>query len=455
MKMNDRKFPPGFLFGAATASLQIEGNPRAAGAGETVWERACRRPGFILNDDRLDKGADHLARWKEDVALMKEIGLQAYRFSINWTRIFPDGRGRVNPRGLDFYQALIDELLANGIEPWVTFFHWETPQALEEQLGGWRSKETAYALADYAGYVCAKISDRVTHYFTLNEIGCFTHDAYNPAGEGMAPAAKCSRKEMLQATHNACLAHGLALQAARAGAVQPIRIGIAQNGSFVAPIYGTPEHLDAACKAFRHLNANTLTLLFEGRYLEEFRAEAGADMPEHDERELAIIAGETDFLGLNIYTAQYVAADAAAPSGYRLLPWTESFPKLDMPWNFFVPEALYYEPLFCHRLWKVKSIYISENGCAALDRPQKDSGQIDDIDRVHFLRSYLGAVRQAIADGVPLDGYFCWTLMDNFEWKFGYAKRFGLIYVNGTTMERTPKLSAQYYRTVIRDHSLY
>ena len=271
----------------------------------------------------------------------------------------------------------------------------------------------------------------------------------------MAPAVACSRKEMFQATHNACLAHGLALQAARANAAKPIKVGIAQNGWFVVPAIATEEHLLAASKAFRQLNANTMTLLHEGDYTEEFRQMAAGDMPDCTDDELKLISSPMDFLGLNIYTAQYVCADRNSPQGYRLFPWTDHFPRLAMPCNYIVPEALYYTPLLCHRLWGTGSIVISESGCAVEDRQELDTGEVNDIERINYLRSHLANLQQAIADEIPIHGYFLWSLLDNFEWRYGYSKRFGIIHTNHSTQERTPKLSARYYNSVISNRSAF
>ncbi len=449
-------FPRDFLFGAATSALQIEGSLRADGAGETSWEHACKRPGFLLALGDIEAGSGHYTRVKEDVRLMKELGLQAYRFSVNWARIFPDGTGQVNEKGLDFYSALVDELLANGIEPFLTIFHWETPQALEDRWGGWRSKETARALADYAGVVSARLSDRVTHFFTVNEIPCFTTIGYTQSGVGFAPAVKCTAKETHQAVFNAFLGHGLSLQAIRAAARRPVQVGIAEcPSSYIVPFTSEQADVDAARRAFRDYNTEAFTLLFEGAYPERFIKQTGPEnMPDFTDEEMKAVTTKMDFLGLNIYTAQPVMADPGSETGYRLLEWPESFACLDMPGNFIVPESVYYAPLFCQQLWNTPPIYISENGFCCRDERPFDEPRIDDTGRVSALRQYLFQVQRAIADGVDIRGYFYWSLMDNFEWRFAMSKRLGLVHIDYNTMVRTPKLSAEYYRRVIRAHAV-
>ncbi len=443
--MNHPAFPKDFLWGAATASFQVEGSLEADGAGSSNWLEFCRRPGTVANDDIPLRGASQYTCYKEDVRLLKSLGVKAYRFSIGWWRLFPEGTGRFNPKGLDYYNRLIDELLANGIQPWVTMFHWDLPQALEEK-GGWRSKDTCRAFADYAGFTTAKISDRVKHFFTVNEIICFTAVGYE-AGR-FAPGLRLDRKEVNQVIHNGCLAHGLAMQSIRANAQGPVQVGIVDNPTNFVPIYDTPEHIEAARKAFRIGNSRILTLIREGRYTDEYIAEQGPDMPEYTDDELKAIATPMDFQGLNIYTPQHVMADPGDPRGYRMVSKPASHPDMNVAWLKLGPECIYWTPRFCRELWGGDAIYITENGCPSADRPDLD-GEIYDTDRLMYLRAHLANVSRVIADGIPVKGYFVWSLMDNFEWADGFQKRFGITYVNYSTLKRTPKLSAKYYRDCI------
>ena len=443
--MHTYSFPKDFLWGAATASFQVEGHLEADGAGESNWLHFCRKPGTIENDDIPLVGSSQYTLYKEDVQLMKWLGIKAYRFSIAWSRIFPEGTGRINPAGLDYYNRLIDELLANGIEPWITMFHWDLPQALEEK-GGWLNKDTCKAFGDYSGYVASKITDRVKRFFTVNEIICFTRAGYGDGGS--APGLRLGRKKVNQTIHNGCLAHGMALAALRANAPKDVIVGLVDNPGNYVPAIETPEHIEATRKAFRLQNGQILTLIREGRYPDEVIADLGADMPEYTDEELKLIGAPIDFQGLNIYTPEYVMADDSAPRGYRIIPRCASHPQMNVEWLKFGPECLYWTPRHCHDLWNTVPIYITENGCPSADRLASD-GEVYDTDRTMYLRTYLRNAQRATAEGIPLKGYFVWSLLDNFEWAQGFQKRFGIVYVNYSTLKRTPKMSAKFYRSCI------
>jgi len=449
--MTAYSFPNGFLWGAATASFQVEGYPQADGAGLSNWDKFSHMPGRIVNDHNGDISAGQYLKYKEDVQLMKWLGIKAYRMSISWSRIFPDGTGRINEKGLQYYQNLIDELLANGIEPWVTMFHWDLPQVLEDRFGGWRSKETAKVFGDYVAYVTDKISDRVTNYFTVNEIMCFTFLGY---GSGIfAPGLKLDTKTVNQTIHNGALAHGYAVQAIRANAKQPVKVGVVENTPACVPVIETPEHIAAAKTAFRFKEANRLTLMQEGRFPEEWLKEVGADAPEYTDEELKIISSPTDFIGLNLYTPEYIMADPKAPLGFRDVPKSAGHPRMNTDWLFVGPEINYWAPRFCQELWGAKEIYITENGCAGQDKLSTD-GEVYDTERLMYLRSYLRAMHRCVEEGIPLKGYFVWSLLDNFEWASGYDKRFGIVYVNYQSLERIPKLSAKFYRESISKNAI-
>jgi beta-glucosidase len=439
--------PRDFLWGTATSAYQVEGAWQDDGRGESIWDRFVHTPGTIRNGDTGDIAIDHYHRYKDDVALMKSLGVRAYRFSIAWPRLFPQGTGAPNPQGLDFYQRLTDELLQSGIEPFATLYHWDLPQALQDQ-GGWDSADTAKAFADYAGYVADKLSDRVKRFFTINELTTFVELGY---GSGIfAPGLKLPPARLNAVRHHAVLGHGLAVQAIRAAAKPGTKVGLAENLAAAVPVIETPENIAAAERATRELNAGYLTVILEGRYTEAFLSLAGADAPKFTPADLQAIATPLDFVGLNVYKPLYVQA-AATASGYEVLPFSKSHPRMASSWQFFGPEALYWAPRNVHRIWNVKEIYISENGCGAADQPAAD-GVIYDSDRIMFLRNNLTMLQRATAERVPVRGYFVWSLFDNFEWADGYATRFGLIHVDYATLKRTPKLSAAYYaQTIKRD----
>ena len=440
-----RAFPAGFLWGTATASYQLEGAASEDGRAPSVWDTFSKTPGKVVNNANGDVSTDHYHRYKEDVQLMKALGAKVYRFSIAWPRVFPQGGGQPNPKGLDFYNRLVDELLANGIQPFATLYHWDLPQALQDRVGGWESRETSEAFANYAGYVAERLTDRVKYIFTINEFGAFVDLGY---GIGIhAPGLKLPKARFNQVRHHAVLAHGLSVQAIRAKAKAGTKVGLAENMTVYAPVIETPPHIEAARKATRELNAQYMTVIQEGRYTDAYLAAAGADAPKFTPADLKIISSPLDFVGINIYTPQYVRA-SGDPLGFTVVPHPPSFPHMISPWLFVGPEANYWGPRHLADIWKAKEIYITENGCSSSDVPAAD-GVVYDTDRVMYLRNYLSQLQRGISDGVPVKGYFLWSLMDNFEWADGYTNRFGLHYVDYATQKRTPKLSAQFYKEVI------
>jgi beta-glucosidase len=421
-----RDFPQDFLWGTATSSYQIEGAWKDDGKGESIWDRFAHVSGHIQNDDTGDVALDHYRRYKEDVQLQKVLGAKAYRFSISWPRIFPDGVGNPNSKGLDFYDRLTDELLVNGIEPFATLYHWDLPQALQDSVGGWESRDTAKAFAHYAGYVSEKLSDRVKGFFTLNEISTFVELGYRTGI--FAPGLKLSPARVNQVRHHAVLAHGLAVQAIRAAAKPRTKVGPAENIAAVVPAIETPENISAAERAMRELNAAILTVMLEGRYTDAFLASAGADAPKFSNEDLKAIASPVDFVGINVYTPTYVRAIGASP-GYEVLGPAKSHPRMASAWQIFGPESLYWAPRHLQKTWNVKDIYITENGCGAADEPTAD-GTVFDSDRIMFLRNYLAMLQRATSEGVPVRGYFLWSLLDNFEWSSGFGTRFGLFHAD-------------------------
>ncbi len=443
-----RGFPSGFKWGTAAASYQIEGAWKEDGKGESIWDRFAHTPGRVRNNDTGDVALDHYHRYKEDVQLMKRLAAQTYRFSISWPRIFPGGAGAPNLKGLDFYSRLVDELLANGIEPFATLYHWDLPQALQDR-GGWESRDTAQAFADYAGYVAEKLSDRVRHFITINEFTTFVEQGY---GIGvLAPGLRLPPARLNQVRHHAVLAHGLAVQAIRAKARPGTKVGPAENITVGVPIIETPEHIAAAERATRELNAGYLTVMLEGRYTDAFLSSAGADAPRFTTEDLTIISSPLDFVGINVYIPNRYIRASDSPQGYEIIPFQKSHPRMASFWHIIGPEALYWGPRHVAKLWNVKEIYITENGCGTTDEPAPD-GIVYDSDRIMYLRSYLTQLQRATSEGVPVHGYFHWSTMDNFEWVDGYGTRFGLIHVDYATQKRTPKLSASFYREVIHQN---
>lgn len=438
-----RPFPAGFRWGTATAAYQIEGAVDEDGRGTSIWDTFVRTPGKMLVEDTADVAVDHYHRYAEDVALMADLGTTAYRFSLSWPRILPDGVGTPNLAGLDFYSRLVDELLSRGIEPFATLYHWDLPQALQDR-GGWRSRDTVQAFADYAALVGERLGDRIRHFFTINEFSNLVDSGH--ASGVLAPGLTLPPAEVNQVRHHAVLAHGMAVQALHAAAPVPCRVGPADNVTVVAPVAATPEHVRAAEIALREVNAGYLTVMLEGRYTDAYLDTAGADAPRVADGDMEIIGTPLDFVGLNIYMTNHVVRAADTALGYELLPHAPSHPHAAR-WHRISPEAMYWGPTMVHRVWHPETIYITENGCSAAD-DLTDGGEILDTDRVTFLRAYLGELQRATAEGVPVRGYFHWSLMDNFEWIAGYKNRYGLHHVDFATLERRPKLSAGYYREV-------
>jgi len=443
LRVDDRRFPEGFLWGSATASYQVEGAVTEDGRGFSIWDTFSHRPGKTYNGDTGDVADDSYHRYKEDVAVMRAIGLKACRFSVAWPRIFPQGTGAPNQKGIDYYQRLVDELLRNGIQPFCTLYHWDLPQALEDK-GGWQSRDTAEHFSHYAGFVTSKLSDRVKNFMTMNEIRSFTELGY---GSGIhAPGLQLAAGQLAQVKHHAVLGHGLAVQAIRA--VAPgVRVGLADNVEACTPAIEAPSYIAAAQLAMREENASYLTVMMEGRYTDLYLKRLGKDAPRFTAAELKAIGSPLDFVGLNIYTATYIHP-SSNEAGYERIPNPNSFPHFMSPWLTVGPEALYWSPRLVQQLWNVKEMYITENGADSDDKPNHE-GQVLDTDRIMYLRNYLGHLQRAVAEGIPVRGYFCWSLLDNYEWADGYEKRFGITYVDFKTQKRTLKLSGEFYKEVI------
>ena len=441
---SSRTFPADFLWGSATASYQVEGAVHEGGRGPTIWDTFSHTPGKTHNGDTGDVADDYYHRYREDIALMKDLGLKTCRFSIAWSRIFPTGTGQPNQQGLDFYRRMVDALLASGVQPYCTLYHWDLPQALQDR-GGWENRDTAKAFADYAGYTAGQLSDRIQHFMTMNEMRTFVELGYREGTH--APGLKLDAKRVAQLNHFVVLGHGLAVQAIRAKARPGTRVGIADNITAVVPVIESPEQIAAAHKALREENAMFLTVLEEGRYTDLYLKRLGAAAPTFTPEDLKIIASPMDFVGINIYQPAYVRADSSE-AGYTVVPPPASYPHMFSDWLNIGPEALYWGPRLVHEQWNVNEMYITENGASSSDTIAPD-GHIYDIDRVMFLRNYITQLQRAVAEGVPVKGYFLWSLLDNYEWADGYEKRFGITYVDFATQKRTPKLSSHFYKNVI------
>ncbi|WP_033344661.1 GH1 family beta-glucosidase [Catenuloplanes japonicus] len=437
--------PQGFVWGAATSAYQIEGAVDADGRKPSIWDTFCRVPGAIDNGDTGDVAADHYHRVPEDVALMKRLGLDAYRFSIAWPRVMPDGRGQVNAAGLDFYDRLVDQLLAAGVKPFATLYHWDLPQALQD-LGGWPERDTAYAFADYAAVVAARLGDRVTDWMTMNEPLCSAWIGHLDGN--MAPGER-SLERAIPASHHLLLGHGLGMAAIRAHAATPAEVGIVLNLSPIEPASDSPEDVAAAHRADGHTNRWWLDPVFGRGYPTDMVETYKINPPVRD-GDLEAIAAPTEFFGLNYYFRQLIAdaPDAPAPHG-RQVP-VDGAVETAMGWEVFA-DGLEQLLLRVTNEYHVPKIYVTENGSAWADTPGAD-GAYEDKERTRYLEDHLAACASAVAKGAPLAGYFAWSLLDNFEWAYGYDKRFGLVHVDYDTQVRTIKNSGHRYAEIIRNH---
>jgi beta-glucosidase len=450
----DRKFPQGFFWGVATASYQIEGAWDEDGKGRSIWDTFAHIPGKMKNGDTGDVAIDHYHRYKEDVQVMKDLGANAYRFSVSWPRIFPDGTGQPNQKGLDFYSRLVDELKGAGIEPFATLYHWDLPQALQDGYGGWQSSETAKAFGEYAGYFAERFTDRVRHIFTINEFNQVTQMGHrgvemnvqgNTVRMHIAPGLTLDEGPLNQVRHHTILGHGLAVQAIRAMGRAGTKVGPAENMPHALPVIDSPEHVKAAEAATRSLNRYFLVPMLEGRYDDAYLQAAGADAPKFTDEEMRIIGSPLDFVGINVYIPSLLVMASSEAPGYREIPFNVSHPKMFSSWHRLAPESQYWSPRLLHSIWRPKEIYITENGCAASD-VVADDGNVYDSDRLMYLRNGMMHQQRATAEGVPIKGNFYWSAMDNLEWIDGFGTRFGLVYVDFETQQRIPKLSAQWFR---------
>ncbi len=459
-----KTFPDNFLWGSATSAYQIEGAWQADGKGLHIWDVFSHTPGRTARGDNGDRACDHYNRYPEDIALMAKMGLKAYRFSIAWTRIQPDGKGEPNPAGIAFYNKLIDELLANGIEPWITLHHWDLPVALQLEDDGWLSKRTTDYFAAYARICFEHFGDRVKNWITLNESWVIATLGFH---EGIFAPGRKSDSEPYLVAHHLILAHAKAVKVYREE-FQPAQggqIGMTNNCDWREPETNSPADRAAAQRSIEFFLAWFADPIYFGDYPAVMRERVGDRLPVFSPQEKLLIRGSSDFFGLNHYNTMYasdvepgkkvenyVYANAGVFKDQHVaLTADPTWELTDMQWPV-VPWGLGKLLLWISKRYENPPIYITENGCATPDIVSE--GKVDDPRRISFLNGYLGAVHDAISDGADVRGYFVWSLMDNFEWASGYDKRFGMIHINFETMERVPKSSATWYTEVIKNNGL-
>lgn len=432
-----RRFPAGFVWGVSTSAYQIEGAVASDGRGPSIWDDFCRLPGVIADGSSGETACDHYHRFEADLDLMQALGIPAYRFSISWPRVRPGGRHGVNEPGLAFYERLVDGLLARGIRPLATLYHWDLPSPLQRESGGWADRGTVEAFADYAGVVAARLGDRVKTFTTQNE-PWVTATLGHETGV-FAPGIK-SRATALQVSHHCLLSHGLAGQAVRAARADA-SVGIVLNLSPVSPVSDAPEDAVQARLDDGLLVRWYLDALLLGSYPADVLAHVGPDAPRTSSDDARIIAQPLDFLGINFYNPMFSSA------ARRWIPARQGAPVTAMGWEVS-PRDLTRLLLRLHHDYRLPPLYIAENGAAFDD--QLVDGEVRDEPRRAYLESHLHAVADAIEQGVDLRGYFVWSLLDNFEWSHGYAKRFGIVHVDFDTQERRPKRSALWYSRLLR-----
>ena len=444
-------FAKDFVWGAATSSYQIEGTGRDSGKGQNIWDVFTKEPGRVYEGHTGDIACDHYHRFREDVAYMKELGLKGYRFSIDWSRVLPEGTGKVNEKGIDFYNALIDELLEQGIEPYITLYHWELPYEIYKR-GGWMNPEIVEWFGQYARLVAERFSDRVKYFFTLNEPQCFVGLGFLQGCH--APGVKAPLRDTFEMAHNALKAHGRAVQMLRAYGKQNVQIGYAPTSGMCYPEKETPKDIEAARKALFALPDDLSNWTWNvswwsdpvilGKYPEEGMKKYEKYLPVITDEDMKLISQPIDFYGQNIYNGRCIRMGTdGRPEEVRR---PAGFPKTATNWPV-TPEALYWGPKFLYERYR-KPIYITENGMDCHDTVSQD-GKVHDPNRIDFLARYLKNLKRA-AEEIDIRGYFQWSLMDNFEWDKGYAERFGIIYVDFETQERIWKDSAYWYRDLIR-----
>jgi beta-glucosidase len=441
-------FPEGFLWGSATSAYQVEGSPLADGAGPSIWQRFAHTPGRTHDGDTGDVACDHYHRFRDDIALMRTLGLKAYRFSVAWARVLPAGRGRVNTAGLDFYERLVDTLLEHGIEPMVTLYHWDLPAALDDR-GGWLNPDIASWFAEYAQVMFRRLDGRVKLWATLNEPWVVTDGGYL---HGVLAPGHRNRFEAPIATHHLLRAHGMAVRAYRNQGKH--QIGLVVNLEPKYPASTSAEDAAATARAEAYMNRQYLDPIFLGRYPAELKAIFGEAWPEWPDEDFAVIGEPLDFIGINYYTRSVTRHDAdawplqAGAVRQKQATYTET------GWEVF-PQGLTDALAWVKDRYGNPPVYITENGAAFYDPPSVAGDELPDPLRVDYLRRHLCAVADAITAGCDVRGYFAWSFLDNLEWSLGFSKRFGIVHVNFATQCRTPKASARFFSKIIAAHGVY
>jgi beta-glucosidase len=444
-------FPKDFVWGAATAAYQVEGAPAEDGKGQSVWDVFCKKKGAIWEGQTGDVACDHYHRYKEDIALMKTLGVKSYRFSVSWPRVLPSGIGASNPKGLDFYSRLLDELGKAGIEPLCTVFHWDYPQALYKK-GGWLNRDSAEWFAEYTSLLADKFSDRIKVWATMNEPQCFIGLALLDGVH--APGDKLNFTGYLTAGHNAMRAHAKAVQVLRARAkdAKATKIGYVVAAQICQPASESPDDVEAARTAIFSVpykgewnNAWWMDPVLLGKYPEDGVALAGAEMPKFKPTDLDEMKQPLDFIGLNIYKADTYKRGANGKP--EMVPLPPGYPRAGSDWQPITPGCMYWGPRYMYDRYKLP-LSITENGLAVRDQVFLD-GKVHDPQRIDFMHRYLAELARAIKDGVPVTGYYAWSLLDNFEWADGYKQRFGLVYVDYANQKRVPKDSFDWFKKVI------
>jgi beta-glucosidase len=439
MAANQNGFPADFVWGVATSAYQVEGAVAEDGRGESIWDRFAATPGKIANGDTGDVACDSYHRVTEDLRLLRDLGVSGYRFSVAWPRVLPAGTGNVNQAGLDFYDRLVDTLVASGLEPFVTLYHWDLPQVLEDR-GGWPARETADAYATYVGHVVSRLGDRVRHWITQCEPWVVSWLGY---GTGEHAPGRTSDADALAAAHHVLLAHGYAAQVLRARSSQA-RVGITIDVTSFHPLSASPEDAAAAIQADLFRNRIVLDPVLKGAYPDEVLRRYDDVFPEVRPGDMRTIAAPLDFLGVNYYTRNVVRADPAGGPPQVVSP--EDVERTEMGWEVY-PDGLHEVLVGLRDGYRVPPLYVTENGAAFADRLV--AGEVEDRLRVDYVARHLEAVGRARADGVDVRGYFLWSLLDNFEWAHGFGRRFGIVYVDFETLRRTPKASYRWYRDFI------
>ncbi len=442
------RFPRNFVWGVAAAAAQIEGAADADGRGESIWDRFAATPGKVGRGDTPAIACDHYHRFKDDFALMRRLGVKHYRLSLAWPRLHPDGGPGVNQKGIDFYRRVFDALEKNGITPWVTLYHWDLPQALEDR-GGWRSRAVVDAFARYCDTAVRAFSDHARHWITLNEIPTFIGHGYRIGCH--APGARETDAVVNQAFHHTLLAHGHAVRAVREHGGRGARVGLTQDLSVSIPVTETPRDIAAAQAELAERNEHLLAPIFHGRYPASYLRRAGAAAPRIGRGDLALISTPTDFLGLNIYSGFFIRAGRG--KSREILSVPAEFPRAALDWLQLMPQSIYWALRHCHALYRPRALYITENG-VGYNEPASVETELQDLHRREYVRNYLTNVHRAVDEGIPCRGYFLWSFLDNFEWASGYAQRFGLVHVDYATQKRTPKLSAKWYSALMRENRI-